>query len=84
MINPANNAKSKGKTTKTKGKGKDTGATTTEPRKYNLQIQANKGSKEKDVAKAAPATVAGPVKIDEGATVTPASVRKMFHSANIA
>ncbi|RPA96360.1 hypothetical protein L873DRAFT_1773052 [Choiromyces venosus 120613-1] len=54
------------------------GLTSGVPKKYNLQIQANRGSGVTTVEKLAPDTVAGPVLIGVEDEVTPQEVRDMF------
>ncbi|CAG8960289.1 hypothetical protein HYFRA_00012809 [Hymenoscyphus fraxineus] len=48
------------------------------PQSHNLQIQANRESKNKQVAKIAPATVAGAVKVPVAAPWPAEQVRKAF------
>ncbi|RPA89055.1 hypothetical protein L873DRAFT_1823557 [Choiromyces venosus 120613-1] len=47
-------------------------------KKYNLQIQANRGSQVASIAMLAPNTVAGPVLVGVEDEVTPQEVRDMF------
>ncbi|CAG8973062.1 hypothetical protein HYALB_00010836 [Hymenoscyphus albidus] len=53
------------------------------PQSHNLQIQANSGSKNKQVAKIAPATVAGAVKVPVVAPWPAEQVRKAFANSMV-